>query len=160
MFCWCDVVPSEYHLDALLSSSSAFTWTGTGGKHGALTHPGTHLRLVPNLLKVIWCIFIIISQIFFLMVIIWSVGRMDVSIGSFAAKTHRHCMPSGSRWPSGHCLPSHFSLTHGGRDKMYAISQTTSSSAFSWMKMYEFLLTFHWSLFLRVQLTMLQHWFR
>ena len=43
--------------------------------------------------------------------------------------------------------------THWGRDKMDAIFQTTFSKAFSWMKMYEFQLRFHWSLFLRVQLT-------
>ena len=51
-------------------------------------------------------------------------------------------------------------LTHWGRDKMAAISQTTFSNVFSWMKMYELRLKFHWSLFLRVQLTILQHWFR
>ena len=44
-------------------------------------------------------------------------------------------------------------LTHWGRDKMDANSQTTFSSAFSWMKIFEFRLKFHWSLFLRVQLT-------
>ena len=38
-------------------------------------------------------------------------------------------------------------LTHKGRDKMAAISQTTLSSAFSWKKMSEFRLKFHWSLF-------------
>ena len=43
---------------------------------------------------------------------------------------------------------------------MAAISQTTFSRTFSWMKMYEFRLRFHWSLFLRVQLTISQHWFR
>ena len=32
--------------------------------------------------------------------------------------------------------------------------------AFSWMKMLEFLSIFHWSLFLRIQLTIFQHWFR
>ena len=52
------------------------------------------------------------------------------------------------------------SLTHWGRDKMDAIFQTTFSNGFSWMKMYEFLLKFHWSLFLGVQLTIFQHWFR
>ena len=51
-------------------------------------------------------------------------------------------------------------LTHWGRDKMAAISQTTHSNAFSWMKMYAFRLRFHWSLFLRVQLTIIQHCFR
>ena len=43
---------------------------------------------------------------------------------------------------------------------MAAIFQTTFWNAFSWMKMLEFRLKFHWSLFLRVQLTIIQHWFR
>ena len=40
-------------------------------------------------------------------------------------------------------------LTHWGRDKMAAISQTTFSNGFSWMKLLEFRLKFHWRLFLR-----------
>ena len=44
--------------------------------------------------------------------------------------------------------------------KMDAISQTTFSSAFSCMKMFEFRFEFHLSLFLRVQWTIFQHWFR
>ena len=40
-----------------------------------------------------------------------------------------------------------------------AVSQTLSN-AFSWSKMLEFRFRFHWSLFLRVQLTIIQHWFR
>ena len=47
-----------------------------------------------------------------------------------------------------------------GRDQMDAVSQTTLSNAFSWMKMLEFRLGFHWSLFLKVQLIIFQHWFR
>ena len=35
-------------------------------------------------------------------------------------------------------------LTHWGRDKMAAVLQTTLSNAFSWMKMLEFRLGFHW----------------
>ena len=38
-------------------------------------------------------------------------------------------------------------LTHWGRDKMDAISQTTFSNPFSSMKMHELRLRFHWSLF-------------
>ena len=52
--------------------------------------------------------------------------------------------------------PMMVGLTHWGQDKTDAISQTTFSNAFSWMKMFEFLLKFHWSLFLRVQLTIFQ----
>ena len=44
--------------------------------------------------------------------------------------------------------------------QMAAIFQTTLSNGFSWIKMYEFRLTFHWNLFLRVELTIFQHWFR
>ena len=51
-------------------------------------------------------------------------------------------------------------LTHWGRDKMAAIFQTTIWNAFSWMKMYEFRLRFHWNLFPGVQLTIFQKWFR
>ena len=41
-------------------------------------------------------------------------------------------------------------LTHWGRYKMAAIFQTTFSNGFSWMEIYEFLFTFHWSLFVGV----------
>ena len=39
--------------------------------------------------------------------------------------------------------------THWGRDKIDAISQKTFWNAFSWMKMNEFCLGFHWSMFLK-----------
>ena len=51
-------------------------------------------------------------------------------------------------------------LTHWGRDKIAAVSQTALSNAFSWTKISEFRLQFHWNLFLGVQLTVFQHWFR
>ena len=54
----------------------------------------------------------------------------------------------------------HTKLTPWGREKMDATSQTTFSSAFSWMKMYELQLKWHSSLFPRVQLTIFQNWFR
>ena len=51
-------------------------------------------------------------------------------------------------------------LTHWGRNKMEVISQTTFLNAFSRMKMLEYRLKFHWSLFLGVQWTISQYWFR
>ena len=51
-------------------------------------------------------------------------------------------------------------LTHWGRDRIYTISQTTFSNAFSRTKMNEFLLGFHWSLFPRFESTIFQQWFR
>ena len=59
-----------------------------------------------------------------------------------------------------HHTGEHHSLTHWGRDKMAAFSQTAFSNAFSSMKIFEFWLQFHRSLFPRVQLTIFQHWFR
>ena len=50
-------------------------------------------------------------------------------------------------------------LTHWGRDKIATISQTTFSNAFSLMKMYEFRIRFHWSLFPWFKLTIFHHWF-
>ena len=49
----------------------------------------------------------------------------------------------------------YFMLTYFPWDKMAAISQTTISILFSWMKILEFRLKFHWSLFLRVQMTII-----
>ena len=40
---------------------------------------------------------------------------------------------------------------------MAVIAQMTDSNAFLWMKMYEFWLRFHWTLFSPVQLTIFQH---
>ena len=54
----------------------------------------------------------------------------------------------------------HYELTHWGRDKMAAISQTTLSNDFFRMKMFEFRLRFHWNLFPRPQLTIFHHWCR
>ena len=51
-------------------------------------------------------------------------------------------------------------LTHWGRDKMDAISQTTFSNALSSMKMFQFRLKLHWSLYPRVQFTIFHNWFR
>ena len=51
-------------------------------------------------------------------------------------------------------------LPHLQLDKMPAISQMIYSDAFSWMKKFVSCLNCHWSLFLRVQLKMNQHWFR
>ena len=56
--------------------------------------------------------------------------------------------------------PIPFELTHWGRDDVDAISQPTFWNAFSWMKIYKFRLRYHCFFFLRVQLTIFQHWFR
>ena len=51
-------------------------------------------------------------------------------------------------------------LTHWVWEKLTATLWMTFSEAFSWIKMYEFQLKLHWSLLLRVKLTIFHHWFR
>ena len=51
-------------------------------------------------------------------------------------------------------------LTHLPLNKWLPLLQTTFSNAFSWMKITEFGLKFHWIFFPGVQLTISQHWFR
>ena len=51
------------------------------------------------------------------------------------------------------------SNTSSPLNKMAAILQTTILSTYSWMKMLVFRLKYHWSLLLRVQLTIRKHWF-
>ena len=60
----------------------------------------------------------------------------------------------------GHAWQRNYSLTHWGCNKMAAIFQTTFWDEFSWMKIHEFWLIFHWNLFPGSQLTIFQHWFR
>ena len=75
---------------------------------------------------------------------------------------HRHTSSSLSQCWVLRSAPAHAwsSRTHWGSDKMADVFQTTFPNAFSWMKMYEFQLRFHWNLFPRVQLAIFQHWFR
>ena len=71
------------------------------------------------------------------------------SLHNYDSITPRNACCKCLQWP----------LKQWGRDKMVAFSQTTLSNAFSWMKILEFRLKFHWSLFLRVLLTIFRHWF-
>ena len=57
-------------------------------------------------------------------------------------------------------LNSHFTVNTLRRDQIADIWQTTFSNVFLTMKLFEFRLKFHWSLFLGDQLTISQHWFR
>ena len=85
----------------------------------------------------------------------------------FARQEHINCFKYERQrvhWNAPHhWMPNftrHSVLTHWGRDKIDAILQTAFLNAISWMKMFEFRLKFHWSLFLKVQLTIFQHCFR
>ena len=67
------------------------------------------------------------------------------------------CWPS-SATPYGVTRPQWVNSLR--RHKIDAILQTTFSNAISSMKMFEFWLISRWSLFLKVQLTIFEHWFR
>ena len=72
------------------------------------------------------------------------------------------CASAISRiWQEAHGIMFGFNeLTHWGWDEIAAILQTTFSNAFSWMKICGFHLWSHWSLFLKFELTIFQHWSR
>ena len=65
-------------------------------------------------------------------------------------------------WPRDTLLTYYHveALTHLPLNKMAVISQTIYSDAFSWMKSFVLWSKFRWSLFLRVQWTITQHWSR
>ena len=86
-----------------------------------------------------------------------NISEISIEIHTFSFKKMYLKMSSGNWQPS---CPGLNVLTYWGRDNMAAISQTTLSNTFSWMKMLQFRLKFHWNLFLRVQLIIFQHWFR
>ena len=73
--------------------------------------------------------------------------------------TSHYLKQSWSRSPTPYASLGPNELSHRGWDKFFTILQTTFSNAFSWTKMCEFHLRFDWSLFLRVELTIFQHWF-
>ena len=79
-------------------------------------------------------------------------GALQITHAAVTSSLYKYCLHD----PRSHrgC-----SLTHWARDKMAAFSQTTLSNALSWMKILEYRFKFRWSLFLRVLLTIFQHWF-
>ena len=107
--------------------------------------------------KVNFCIFWLDFQL----------GLLQLKVFSFQGPTLKH-FSHGFHRPL-HCLnmsffstpwKQHYMLSYWGWDKMANILHTTFSNAFSWMKIFEFQIQFDWSLFLRVQLTIIQHGFR
>ena len=130
--------------------------------HNDLTHWGWNK--IKNILQTFSKAYILtkIIQLWFkFQVCSWGSKWHELRLGSGNDLSH---VPSLNQWYpcSLTCYVSSVlnELTHWGQDKMDAISQTTFSNAFSWMKMYECRLRFHWSLFLGFELTIFQHWFR
>ena len=85
--------------------------------------------------------------------------KFSVAINHMSTVVHR-LSPTASWTGDPRDVADILPLTYWGRDKMAAISQTTLSNDFSWMKRFEFRLRFYWNLLPRVQLTIFQHWFR
>ena len=77
------------------------------------------------------------------------------------ALSHRYMLflcNSYAVWPI--LLYFNTALTHSNQDKLAAIFHTINSNTFSLMMMYEICLSFHWSLFLKLEITVFQHWLR
>ena len=70
-------------------------------------------------------------------------SQVEEVIGEYVPWHGRHWLEASSK----RFRMISFVLTHWGRYKMAAFSQTTSWNAFSWMKKYEFRKNFHWNLF-------------
>ena len=105
------------------------------------------------------------NYIYWAVMIIRAISSKYVKLSSYQVSPCVFVL--GCVWPgvedilrSAFTLFIHCALTHWGRDELNNISQTTFSNVFSSMKMIEFRLKFHWSLFPMVQLTIFQHWFR
>ena len=84
---------------------------------------------------------------------LWSFLTSLLAVIPFASFRWMIC--ADYRRPAVRCqvwksLETIYDLTYWGRVNIDAISQTKLSNAFSWIKMLEFRLIFHWSLFLRV----------
>ena len=69
-----------------------------------------------------------------------------------ACTTNHHCKHYiFESWSNFQCMSfCRALLTDWGQDKMAAISQMTFSTVFSWMKTFDFKITFHWNIFLGV----------
>ena len=107
--------------------------------------PSVH-QYKPRIMRTCACLYFLVHRTIFLLYVVLYLG--SVLITSIIATAMCSTIFS-----------IHY-LTHWGRDKMHAITQATFSDAFSWIQIHEFRLRYHWSLFLRFELTIFQHWFR
>ena len=153
------------HVCVTAGLDSRCTWSmGFAPMHGYVPAPG--LRYIDSISYVanFWN-WPLIAEIYAAFILIASrvVNVTDhLSISESAGPWSAAFVPDTSRTfcLMNHCDTIKSGLTHLPLDKMSAISQMTFSNTFSWMKNFEFWLTYHRSLFLRVQLTIIQHWFR
>ena len=106
-----------------------------------------------------WCVADTGKSAFTIVEVILQTTSLTPLIARFMGSTWAHLGPTGPRWAP--CWSRELCyLGHWGRGKMSTILQTTFPDAFSRMQSFVFWLIFHWSLFLRIQLTIPWHWFR
>ena len=87
--------------------------------------------------------------------VVWSFSPRHYWVWCFAILVDlqysgRLATPHRGWWATFH---TYLWWTHWGRDKVADVFQTTFSNADSWMKTSEFRSAFHWSSFLKVQMT-------
>ena len=108
-------------------------------------------------LFVLYCIYGRYNKVFFSKYL----GLLDITCMCFVIL---HCEAEPKLivyqwWPSSFTAYDVWS-PHWGRDKMAAVFLTTFWNAFSWIKIHEFYLRFHWNVFGKFELTIFHHWFR
>ena len=85
----------------------------------------------------------------------WHLKKYSTSTSFLVIHVHSDdLILSGARTSTGIVITTHFPL-----DKMATVLQTLFSD-FLLLKRFAFRSKFHWNFFLRVQLTISQHWFR
>ena len=86
----------------------------------------------------------------------WHHDHKCLPVSPYVSRPHR-------QQHTGH--PRYSTNTHNGGTLVrghyfYTYKFRWYWNAFSWMRMFEFRLIFHWSMFLKVKLAIFQHWFR
>ena len=92
----------------------------------------------------------------------WSIWQ-TVTIGScngIAWSKLQTITRTRNSWITHTCITNPQWVNSSCSGKMTAVSQTKTSNAFSWFNIFVFWFECHWRLFLSVQLTVSQHWFR
>ena len=155
--------PSQWEMVLLCKDVSH--WLGTN-LESALLCAWQQVRLwMSSQFSLAWDIAAIWTWLLIALVPRWHVwsGQTSLYWESWQTKGWKHCdggegqsvMRNKNYWLHLISIVTHLYL-----DKMAAILQMIYLDAFTRMKSLVFWLKFHWSLLLRVQLTIIQHWFR
>ena len=126
---------------------------------GSLFQLNIFRNVLCNIFRTLYHFEYVYLDVFIFSFICWKAVK-TAFLATFNVSMYNFLEPVGASFTQKDWFWTGHWLTYWGRDTMAAIFQTAFSHAFSWMKMIEFRLRFHWSLFPRVKLTIFQHVFR